>query len=357
MLGLPHLRHLLVIGVLINLAFCSGCKFTGKRTAWSNGECKYTQAIQSLGTVSSTRTSVSRPCNDDPTATALIKRASMLEAAHDPTCVDLYFAATYRNWQSVASVGDQLSNDDLLRESQAYHASLAKLLVTAQRYGRLDPVTGLQVFDGDQSLVIPVELHGFAWSAEDFNDLELVGEYELAKHAKATRSEGIGVPLVVRRKRCETESFFRKVHPFAATAVLRTRCLLDAASAVIAGGNLPEQELVLEFYNPANNTHLTGMPQRWTLARDLTAPLAWTVSATPNNPVREFLRPNANHAGAQLVMLEPYQPGKIPVVFVHGLLSDPSTWITMGNALRAHDGFANVIRYGPFVIQPGFHSL
>jgi pimeloyl-ACP methyl ester carboxylesterase len=38
-------------------------------------------------------------------------------------------------------------------------------------------------------------------------------------------------------------------------------------------------------------------------------------------------------------MLEPYQPGKIPVVMVHGLLSSPTSWIDLANDLRAAPGF------------------
>ena len=34
-------------------------------------------------------------------------------------------------------------------------------------------------------------------------------------------------------------------------------------------------------------------------------------------------------------MFEPYQPGKIPLVFVHGLLSDPFTWANLANEIRA----------------------
>ena len=34
-------------------------------------------------------------------------------------------------------------------------------------------------------------------------------------------------------------------------------------------------------------------------------------------------------------MLEPYQPGKIPVLLVHGLLSSPVTWAPMFNDLQA----------------------
>jgi pimeloyl-ACP methyl ester carboxylesterase len=35
-------------------------------------------------------------------------------------------------------------------------------------------------------------------------------------------------------------------------------------------------------------------------------------------------------------MIEPYQPGKIPVILVHGLLSDSFTWTALGNELRVH---------------------
>jgi pimeloyl-ACP methyl ester carboxylesterase len=42
-----------------------------------------------------------------------------------------------------------------------------------------------------------------------------------------------------------------------------------------------------------------------------------------------------------LFFLEPYQPGKIPVVFIHGILSNPAAWIDLANDLRAAPGFAD----------------
>ena len=356
MRGGQFLRPLVAFGLVASLAFFSGCKLFGNRAKWSSGECHYAEVIHSADTVPCHRSAASRPLSNEPTTSELARQASMLEAAHDPACVDLYFAATCEHWQHVARLGDQIALNDLLHEAQTYHASLAKLLVTAQRHGRLDPGTGLHVVHRNQPLTIPVELHGFAWTAEDFNDMELVGEYQLSKHAKSTQTDGIGVPLVVRRRRCENEAFYRKVHPFAATAVLRTRCGLGATN-IVERDNLPAEELVLEFYNPAHCTHLAGMPKHWSLAADLTAPLAWTVSEAPNQPVREFLRPNAEQSAAQLVMLEPYQPGKIPLVFVHGLLSDPTTWITMGNALRAQDWFRERYQVWAFRYPTGMPFL
>jgi pimeloyl-ACP methyl ester carboxylesterase len=326
-----------------SFAACGGCKLFRHDKTWTNGECAYDQRIHAAGSATCVRYSPRRPVHDGPSAVELAQRASVLEAACDPMCVDLYFSATWKTWQCVAELGPQPSRTDLVAQSQAYDACLAKLLMTAQRYRRLDPTTGLTVFHDGQPLTIPVQLHGFQWTAEDFNQLEVIGEYELTKTAKEVTMSGVGVPLVVVRRRCYDEQFYRRVQPFAATAVLRSRpgCNDPTASAM--------QELVLEFYNPSQCTHLAGADKRWALAGDLTAPLAWAKSLNPNDPISEFLRPDGNNAKAQLVMLEPYQPGKIPIVFVHGLLSDPTTWATLGNGLRNEAWFRD--RYQVWVFR------
>jgi hypothetical protein len=51
-------------------------------------------------------------------------------------------------------------------------------------------------------------------------------------------------------------------------------------------------------------------------------------------PLQAYLRPDTE-SEASLVMVEPYERGKIPVVFVHGLLSDPRTYLDIANEIRA----------------------
>jgi pimeloyl-ACP methyl ester carboxylesterase len=72
------------------------------------------------------------------------------------------------------------------------------------------------------------------------------------------------------------------------------------------------------------------------LARDITAPLAYASLGNDREWITDFLQPGTNNAKDGLMMIEPYQPGKIPVLMVHGLLSDPSTWADLANELRAH---------------------
>lgn len=328
-----------VFACLASLAFCSGCACFNSRAKWESGTKQYETELRSAATPSCLPHSARRPSFDAVGADQLLQAARRLEVKGDPACVDLYFAATCRQWLHVSSLGEQPTRDDLVYESRAYNAALAKLLVTARRFRRLDPVSGLHVVQDDRPLTIPVELHGFAWSAEDFNELELVGDYRLNGYTKPVRSEGVGVPLLVLRCRAEDERFFRRVQPFSATAVLRMRAVEFATTDAAEIASEPDAEMVLEFYNPANCRHLAGADRRWETAGDLTAPFAWVAYVEPNSPVKAFLRPDSLDAKAQLVMIEPYQCGKIPVVFVHGLASDPTTWLTQIHALRAQPWF------------------
>jgi pimeloyl-ACP methyl ester carboxylesterase len=75
------------------------------------------------------------------------------------------------------------------------------------------------------------------------------------------------------------------------------------------------------------------------LESDLSTPLAYFL----NNPAFQdqdlatagLIDPERAKKVKGLYMLEPYQPGKIPVLMVHGLWSSPVTWMQMFNDLRS----------------------
>ena len=87
------------------------------------------------------------------------------------------------------------------------------------------------------------------------------------------------------------------------------------------------------------------------------APIAWQVRSSPSNPVLEFVRPDTDIARAQLIMFEPYQRGKIPVVFVHGLVSDPTTWVTIINQLNIQSWFRERYQAWAFSYPTGMPFL
>jgi len=77
---------------------------------------------------------------------------------------------------------------------------------------------------------------------------------------------------------------------------------------------------------------------RWLipLAGDLTLPLVRRLTQSPmrNYEYRGIVDPDLYSARAGVYALNSYQPGKVPVVLVHGLWSNPSVWIPMLDAPR-----------------------
>jgi pimeloyl-ACP methyl ester carboxylesterase len=76
------------------------------------------------------------------------------------------------------------------------------------------------------------------------------------------------------------------------------------------------------------------------LAGDFTAPLAFYPH--PNELVFGFLamlRSDLSVKRSALMFYEPYDPKKIPVLFVHGLMSSPHAWLQVANQLQANPEF------------------
>jgi hypothetical protein len=85
------------------------------------------------------------------------------------------------------------------------------------------------------------------------------------------------------------------------------------------------------------------------LAADLSAPISYF--RPPNNlllfDMLGMLRGNIMMEKTGLYFLEPYDPSRIPVVFVHGLMSSPYTWVKTINGLQQDPEVRK--RYQPWV--------
>jgi pimeloyl-ACP methyl ester carboxylesterase len=71
------------------------------------------------------------------------------------------------------------------------------------------------------------------------------------------------------------------------------------------------------------------------LESDLSTPLAYFLDNPQLSilPTAGLLRPDLSQEVRGLYFVHPYEPGKIPVVMVHGLFSSPVTWMDMFNDL------------------------
>src|SRR5581483_9357351 len=93
----------------------------------------------------------------------------------------------------------------------------------------------------------------------------------------------------------------------------------------------------LELYNPLTTQAVQVGGRPTPLESDLTTPLACYLAGAGLDSAgyAGFLRPDSLGARAGLHTLEPYEPGRIPVVLVHGLLGSPLTWAPLFNDLQA----------------------
>jgi pimeloyl-ACP methyl ester carboxylesterase len=257
---------------------------------------------------------------------------------HGQPCAvdDFYRCAAYSYHFLIGPGGEQSPAwrsdpfDPHFRQACAlYNAGLAKCLRVAQRAGRLDPRSWLGL-TGDAEAGAAVEHVGFSWQADEFGEVRFCGDFRVEGLDASYRSYGLGVPLIATRS---PDAAPRRYVPpnvsFPVTAFLRFDGTLADLNSPRCGR--------LELVNPLAVRSLTVRGRRVPLETDLTTPLAYFLAGAglEGADLTGFLRPDRLAGRTGIHMLEPYQPGKIPVLLVHGLLSSPVTWAPLFNDLQA----------------------
>ena len=318
------LSHRLLCVALCLCATC-GCSITRSKSVWRQP----TFAVPDADSLSN----LSLVAAEDSYAAAV-----QLEADGCPDCVDLYYDVAIRAWPVLES---QLATAGKTspRVADLHRSAVAKLLITGQRFGRWNPCHGLTISTSSGLTVLPTSFQGFTWGPEEFQYLKPAGDYDAPNLSRAFRNSGLGVPLVVVRHVANPQPFTQNEQTFAATALLR----FDAAKSGYQ----------LEFYDPLRASTVDVAGCQVPLARDLTAPFALASEGEDRQWLDDFLRPGATGARDGLFMIEPYQPGKIPAIFVHGLLSDPETWADLANELRAHPDLNDRYQWWAFQYATG----
>jgi pimeloyl-ACP methyl ester carboxylesterase len=270
-------------------------------------------------------------------ANAYATAAALQEQDEREGCVDLYYWAAVHAWRQLESMPAALArHPDYQTAWQIYQRSLGHLLTNAVRYGRLDPRGRLLIADGPRRQAVPIEYNGFAWRPDEFCQVLPAADFNNGDIQNYYHTRGLGVALVAVRHGCGKEMFYRSKQPFPVTAILRLRrCDERRADAHDAAANSPRGGAVLTFYNPCLFDSLHVGSAVVDIDRDLSAPFAWLLRESPRKFTEGFLDPGDADVKPKLLMMEPYQRGKVPVVLIHGLWSDPMTWADTVNELRA----------------------
>ena len=269
-------------------------------------------------------------------------------------CVDLYYRAARHSWQYMESPPGPTVDPRYQAAWQIYQQSLAHLITTGCRYGRLDPRGRLIVADSSGRRVVPITYYGFPWKPNEFCQVLCAGDFHSRDINHHYQTIGLGISLVAIRQSCGNELFYSSRQHFPVTAVLRPAC----SKHDLADGSIPsdphDSGAVLEFYNPYLFDSLPVGPILSVWKENLTAPFACLLKDTPRKFTEGFIDPSdADIIKPQLLMMEPYQRGKIPVVFIHGLWWDSVTWVDAVNDLRGARGHLSAVPILVFQVSDG----
>jgi hypothetical protein len=207
-----------------------------------------------------------------------------------------------------------------------WRASLHGLLHSMKNHSEPETWSGTRQIDGWSVTFTAGTATGPVISPAGFDDIRAAGPLKSSvAFSEPVKSDGAGLPVVM----VEKNSPLRR-EPF---LPLNGRHLPATLTAEFKG----PRQVTLTFHNTRTVTKapVKGTPRP--LAADLSDPVATAMSRLyfSRFAIRGLFLPDRFTDDAGIYMPEPYDPAKIPVVFVHGINSDPHIW---GNAMNSIAG-------------------
>src|SRR6266542_1314017 len=140
--------------------------------------------------------------------------------------------------------------------------------------------------------------------------------------------EGIGAPLVAKRELTAQQ----------ASALF---CAPHIYYSVTATAQFEGSRCVISIDDPLATETVRVNGHTYPLAANFTA--AYALQLAREKPQKlglaRLLRPQEYAATARIIRFEPYNPNKTVVLFIHGLMDTPVTWVPMLNDLRGDVDF------------------
>ncbi len=191
-----------------------------------------------------------------------------------------------------------------------------------------------------------------AWGGRQLTGFFPAAELEIRGLENRYRQSGIGAPLAAGTTQGQLTKGFQVAARVKTpvTALLR----IDDPWRQLGNGTIQGQ---LELYPSSDTGSVLIDHQQVPLEIEYTASLAYMLSGVPawEFEYGGFLRGNLldKRVPSRLVALEPYESGRIPVVFVHGTASSPVRWAEMLNDLRGDPRIRDRFQFWFFAYETG----
>jgi len=267
-----------------------------------------------------------------------------LDMHNDEKALPYFLSAAYYSYLYLFTESHDKMNGTILRSKfdpvncqllSLFNISTAKVfnfmyhrkLIRKDSY-ELNTVTGLHILFSPIQSELPFDLSAY-------QNFESCAKYRINNIDLLNQRFGIGIPLITEIKPWQPYKSVKVPgnFPMAATAVLRFD--LSQQTKRLDGDCLPAH---FEIYDTFITEKLKVGEEIVPLYLDFTTPItAFSHVIQQNeNIISYMLNPILGKQTGGLYMLEPYNPKKIPVIFIHGLLSAPTTWVRMVNVLRSY---------------------
>jgi pimeloyl-ACP methyl ester carboxylesterase len=167
---------------------------------------------------------------------------------------------------------------------------------------------------------------GFPWDLDLIKAFYSADEFVVRGLSTRNRNSGLGAPLIAVTDK--VGKFKEQLHGPATVFLRVSGNIRDWSAGKLTAG--------LELYSAFDATQVEVNGKPVPLQNDTTAPIAQGLnnSAVWQLGLAQFFSAELqNKTGIR--RMEPYTPGQIPVVFVHGTASSPVWWAEMWNTLNA----------------------
>jgi triacylglycerol esterase/lipase EstA (alpha/beta hydrolase family) len=134
---------------------------------------------------------------------------------------------------------------------------------------------------------------------------------------------GLGVPLIVTNDSIKKRLKEKRLSLYPVTMFIRFKQTGKGQISARA-----------EYYNTFKNETVEVNNEKLALELDYSTPFAYQL-AKPSliDGIKYMVWPDSIKERSGMYMLTEYDPNKIPIIFVHGLMSSPATWVQTINAL------------------------
>lgn len=175
------------------------------------------------------------------------------------------------------------------------------------------------------NIEISLDTKHFPWEIARFEKFEAADRYRVRGLTVRNRTDGLGMPLIAVRRAEKDNLFGSQAIP--ATAFLR----LNSTLSEISRGTFKAS---LELHSAYEDAHVVVADKEVPLETDTTVTTAYKLAEEEiwSFGIDAFLG-RLQDVPSKLFRFQPYDPERIPVVFVHGTLSSPVWWAEMINTL------------------------